>query len=304
MHLFSPPPSQRLDREVFCMGTRLGLHLEGPDRDQLREASVRMVAEVDRIEAACSTHRDDSPWSRLNAAQGHAVALAPEWLDLLRTALDWQVRTGGAFDPVVKALVAVWGIREGGGASPSPAALAQARQATGSGLLALDRASGTARLLHPAAGVEEGGFVKGHALDAARKVAQVPVGWLDFGGQILSWGRPREVAVADADDRTRPLVSLTLPNGHSLSCSGCSERGRHLLDPRSGRPCPDWGQVAVVAASGLEAEVCSTALYVEGPETGPTLPWARGVAAAFLLRGGARLTTPAWQRLEAAGVLA
>ena len=285
------------------MGTRLGLHLEGPDRELLRAASARMVQEVERIEEACSTHRDDGPWHRLNGAQGQAVPLAPEWLDLLEAAQAWQTRTGGAFDPVVKALMSVWGVRQGG-AAPTAEGLEQARRATGCGLLDLDRASGTARLSHPAAGVEEGGFVKGYALDAARKVGPVPAGWLDFGGQILSWGRPREVAVADPDDRQRPRLSLHLPDGASLSCSGCSERGRHLLDPRSGEPCPDWGLVAVVAPTGLEAELLSTALYVEGPDAGPTRTWAAEAAAVFLLRGGEVKATPAWRRLAPAEVLA
>ena len=299
----SRPLSLHLDREVFCMGTRLGLHLEGPDRDHLRAASTRMVQEVERIEAAGSTHRDDGPWRRLNAAQGSALPMAAEWLDLLGTAQAWQARTRGAFDPVLKALMAAWGIREGG-VNPTTEALDRALQATGVGLLVLDRVAGTARLLHPDAGVEEGGFVKGYALDAALRVAPVPAGWLDFGGQILSWGGPRDVAIADPDDRQRPRLSLTLPDGASLSCTGCSERGRHLLDPRSGLPCLDWGLVAVVARTGLEAELLSTALYVEGPEAGPTRAWAEGVAAAFLLRGGEVIATRAWQLLHPVAVSA
>jgi len=282
------------------MGTRLGIHLEGEDRGQLQEASARVLAEVDRIEAACSTWRPESPWSRLNGARGAVVALDSEWLDLLGVCQTWSLRTRGAFDPCLKALMDAWGVREGG-RTPGEGDLARALEATGTAWLELDRTAGTARLGHPRAGLEEGGFVKGYALDAARKAAGVPSGWLDFGGQLLSWGGVREVAVALPGDRQTAGLTVTLPASASLSCSGCSERGRHLLDPRTGRPCADWGLVAAVAGSGLEAEFLSTALYVHGPEAG--LAWARerGAAAAFLCPDGTVLTTPAFQALVAAG---
>jgi thiamine biosynthesis lipoprotein len=295
--LDSPRPAQTpLERDVFCMGTRLRIHLEGDGRPGLLAASNRILGELERIEAACSTWRPDSLWSRLNRAGGAAVAIEPEWMQLLLSAQDWRRRTRGAFDPALAALLAAWGVREGG-RTPSAAALAQARQASGGALLVLDPVAGTARFEHPAAGLEEGGFVKGYALDAARAVAGPGCGWLDFGGQLLAWGAPLAAAIAAPEDRRRPRLRLLLAAGASLSCSGCSERGRHLLDPRTGRPSPDWGLVAVVAASGLEAEALSTALYIEGPEAGLALARELGAAAAFLGRDGGFAATPAFQAL-------
>jgi thiamine biosynthesis lipoprotein len=165
----------------------------------------------------------------------------------------------------------------------------------------LDRATGTARLLNPAAGLEEGGFLKGYALDVALRTANrfaIPSGWFDFGGQILAWGEARAVDVADADDRNTPRLQVILGGGASLSSSGCSERGRHILDPRKGEPCPDWGAVSVVASTGLEADILSTSLYVLGPERGPAWAEARGVAAVFLPHGGAVRITQAFAALH------
>ena len=292
-----PARTSGLDREVLCMGTRLGLHLQGPRRDQLQQASTRMLEEIDRIEQACSTWRPDSLWSRLNGARGAAVPLEREWLLLLASAQAWQQTTQGAFDPVLLALLRAWDP----GSAATETEQAQARAASGSGLLRLDLTAGTARLDHPQAGVEGAGFVKGYALDAALRLALelgVASGWLDFGGQLLTWGRSRQVAVADPGDRARPRIQLRLPEAFSLASSGCSERGRHLLDPRAGRPCPDWGAVAVVASSGLEAEMLSTALYVKGPGDGPPWAAAQGVAAAFLPHRGEVIQTPGFQALE------
>ena len=283
-----------LERSVFAMGTRLQIHLEGPG--DLGQASERALDESARIEAACSTWNPASAWSSLNAAQGAAVGLDQEWIDLLTEIQVWTRRTGGAFDPVLMALMRAWGIREGGRV-PDPATLAEARQASGAHLLALDSRLGTAQLGSSMAGVEEGGFLKGYALDAMRRAAATPAGWMDFGGQVVAWGRPQPVDFADPQDRQRSRGTVLLVNA-SLSCSGTSERGRHILNPRSGEPCPAWGSTAVVRPDGLSADVLSTALYVLGPEAG--LAWAEQnqVAAAFFLNDGSVRQSRAFQDLH------
>ncbi len=290
----SSPAPATLDRTLLAMGTELRLHLEGSRN--LGQASEGALAEGARIEAACSTWNPASDWSRLNAAQGSPVPLAKEWIDLLGQIQTWTRRTEGAFDPVLMALIQAWGTREGG-RMPGPETLAEARRASGSALLVLDKGHGTAQLLHPGAGVEEGGFLKGYALDSMRKVAGVPVGWMDFGGQILVWGRPLAVQVADPKDRLLPRCTLVLREA-SLSCSGTSERGRHILDPRSGEPCPAWGGTAVVASDGLSADVLSTALYVLGPIRGFAWAERHEVAAAFLLNDGEIRMTRAFLSLH------
>jgi thiamine biosynthesis lipoprotein len=195
------------------------------------------------------------------------------------------------------ALMQVWDIRHGGGRTPEAGVLAAARRAAGQALLELDRDHGRARLLDSDAGVEEGGFLKGYALDAMRRIAGAPSGWIDFGGQVLAWGRPFSVDIADPRDRQKVRCTLSLAEA-SLSCSGTSERGRHILDPRTGEPCPAWGSTAVVAPDALSADVLSTALYVLGPEAG--LAWAEGhaVAAAFLLNDGSIRMSPAFRALR------
>ena len=284
-----------LDRTVLAMGTRLRIHLEGSgDPGSGSEAALR---EASRIEVACSTWDPASPWSRLNAAGGRPVALDGEWLDLLAEVQAWQVCTEGAFDPALGALMKAWGIRQGGHRRPTALELERARQASGSSLLVLDRKAGTARLLDPEAALEEGGFLKGYALDRMRAVAARPSGLLDFGGQLLAWGHPVEAAIADPLDRQRPRLMILLKDA-SLSSSGTSERGRHILDPRTGEPCPAWGSVAVVASEGLTADILSTALYVLGPERG--LAWAErhGTAAAFLLNDGTIRQSAAFRDLH------
>ena len=292
--ILTPAPAAPVaERRVLAMGTELRVWLEGPGGELGAE---RAVAAVRRLEATCSTWDGGSAWSRVNSAQGQATPLDRESLELLAEARAWAQRTEGAFDPILASLVGAWGLRRGGG-TPSAAVLAGARQAAGWRLLEVDLAAGTARLAHPGAGIEEGGFLKGHALDAAREASGAASGWVDLGGQVLAWGAALPVAIADPLDRRAARLELRLQFA-SLACSGTSERGRHILDPATGLPCEAWGCTAVVARRGLEADILSTALYVMGPARG--LAWAERhrVAAAFLLNDGSLRMTRGFRALN------
>lgn len=282
------------DRQVLAMGTRLTLRLEGPTT-----TSEAALAAVEALEALGSTWRADSEWSRVNAAQGRSMTLSPQGFALLTRAQAWSQRTEGAFDPLLFPLIQAWGLRQGG-TTPSEVELTTARQASGIGHLELDPTAQSLRLKHSAAGIEEGAFLKGAALDALRAAAEAGdahSGWADFGGQVLAWGRPFPAQVAHPGHREKPILALRLENA-SISCSGCSERGGHLLDPRSGRPCPNWGSVAVVCASAFDADVLSTALYVMGPVQG--LAWAERhqIAACFLPHTGPARLSAAFRALN------
>lgn len=283
-----------LRRTVMAMGTQLTLDLEGPSGEVLAAASERALAEAQRLEEAASTWRPDSRFSVLNQAGGRPVVLGPEWVRLLASAVAWSHETEGAFDPVLGTLLEAWGTRCGG-RTPAPRALAVARAAAGSRWLDLDVARGTARLRHPHAAVEEGGFLKGYALDRMAGVLRrsgATSGVLDFGGQLLAFGRPTVVAVASPTQRRTPTFELAL-DGHSLSTSGTSERGRHILDPRTGEPSPAWGSVTVLAADAFTADILSTALFVLGPEDGRAWAEAHDVAALFQDIDGSAFATAA-----------
>ncbi len=296
MLIVSPPPAltrpaPKLDRETLSMGTRLRLHMEG--EGDLGAASEAAFEEAARIEAACSTWRSDSAWSELNAS-GKAE-LSPEWIQLLKEAKGWSARMGDAFDPALGRLVAVWGARHGG-ARPSPEEAAAARRASGVSHLTL---TGTTATLSDGAWLEGGGFVKGYALDRMAgilKARGVASGLLDFGGQLLAFGRPRQVSIADPIQRDHARIRLPLRDA-SLACSGDAVRGKHLLDPRTGRPCEAWGEVAIVAPRGFEADVLSK-LYVLGPDAGLAWADAHGVAAAFLPNTGAPRLSRAFRALH------
>ena len=287
-----------LRREVYAMGTRLTLEVEGLPPEELTRATEAALHECERIEAACSTWRSESTWSQFNDAHGAEFALGAEWVQLLSTVLDWTQKTEGAFDPALGPLLRAWGTRTGG-RTPTPTELKAARAASGARLLVLNPAKGTAHFTRADAGLEEGGFITGYALDRMAQLlrqAGVRAGLLDFGGQLLAFGPGRNTSIAAPDDRHRPTFELELHEA-SLSTSGTSERGRHLLDPRTGEPSAAWGSTSVVAPDALTADLLSTALYVLGPERGFTWAEAHQVAALFQRPHRPALATRAFRAL-------
>jgi FAD:protein FMN transferase len=289
-----------LERSVYAMGTQLDLRVEGALPPQLVAATEAAILETERIEAACSTWRKESDWSRFNGARGAVYPLGREWTRLLGTVLDWNRRTDGAFDPVLGRLIGAWGTRTGG-RTPTPSELKAAREASGASLLWLGPDDGTAQLRHPGAALEEGGFLKGYALDrmaAELRRAGVSAALLNFGGQLLAFGHPYQVGIAAPQARDSAQLEVRLENA-SLSSSGTSEHGRHILDPATGERCPAWGSASVVAEDGLTADILSTALFVMGPERG--LRWANAhrVAALFQLQEHGRFESDAFRALRA-----
>lgn len=269
------PGPARVERTVYAMGTELRVAVEATDRPAALAASERAVRAVEAAEQRLSTWDRETELARLNrAAVGERVRLSPALAADLRAARWCREATAGAFDPAVGALVAAWGLREGG-RSPSAAELRRALAATGAGALRLHGRVAVRRRAGVA--LEEGGFGKGAGLaDALAALAgdsRVRRAELDFGGQlaVTGEGAPWLFAVADPRDRGRPVAAVAVDGG-SLATSGTSERGAHLLDPRSGRPARDFGSLTVWTADPLRADCLSTGLYVLGPEG--ALAWA------------------------------
>lgn len=294
-------PPATVAREAWLMGTRARVVAEGPDRPTAEAWSEAVLREIERVDALLSTWEWDTPLGRLNRAPvGAVVPVGAELGALLVEARAWTAVTDGAFEPGIGALIDAWDLRGEGRTPDAPtlqAALAAVRPS------ALEVTVDSFRRGERAAWIDSGGFGKGAALrsvDVRLGVGPEARALVDLGGQVVAMASAREPwTVQVAHPRRRQEATATLSVwGVSVATSGSSERGRHLLDPRTGHPVPPWGSVTVVHADALVADILSTALYVMGPEEG--LPWARnvGVAALFIEVTGSELMqrwTPAME---------
>ena len=283
-------------RQVYLMGTVCTFTTFTEER----QAGIGQVEEYVRIleqaEQELSTWIADSVLSRLNRHPLNTLfQLSKSLCPLFRQVVDWNRKTGSAFDPAVGSLMELR--RLSTDRDSSGEIFRAAQEASGMKHLQFDPSRCQVMRLREVR-LDPGAFGKGEALDRvlrhARSEGHGP--WLiDFGGQLLVLGSPPEqsdwrVDLAHPLDRSRPFLNLKLSSG-SLATSGGSERDLivdnkrigHILDPRNGLPVSFPGSVTVWHPTALAADILSTTLYVMGPKAG--LDWAefREIAACFLI---------------------
>ncbi len=106
-------------------------------------------------------------------------------------------------------------------------------------------------------------YVVDHAASAALGARDIRGLLLNIGGDIVvrgSW----PVGVADPAaraDNAPPLAQLELRDA-AVAASGVSQRGRHIIDPRTGHPAEGAASATVIAPACVTANALATALCV------------------------------------------
>lgn len=215
-----------------------------------------VAATFEEWEDAFSLFRPDSELSRVNRSPARVVAISPLFSRTLAVALDVAAETDGLVDPT---LCGRW------------------RDVRLAGRL-LSRPPGLALDLN--------GVVKSLAVDAAAELIEGN-GFVSAGGDIAVRG-PVDVALPRGD------AIRVLKGG--LATSGIASRGRHLVDPRTGKPSDSpWEQVTASGSSCLAADVAAKAAFLLGAD-GPDWLDERGVPGRFMALDGEVVETARWAR--------
>jgi thiamine biosynthesis lipoprotein len=213
--------------------------------------------------------------------------LSSDTATVLWHALEMSYATGGAFDPTVEPLV-----RAAGHLGGKPRRLSRCERwrllsRVGTAHVHLDPATREVRL-DPGTRLDLGGIAKGYAVDLALDAlrgAGARRGLVDLGGSSVGvFGAPATMDVRDPERPEAPPWATFTLDGAALSSSGGDQRPGHILDPRTGLPARKVLAATVVAASAMEADALSTAVFVLGPDEGLALLTRRGAAGLVLLR--------------------
>src|SRR5262245_13412449 len=93
---------------------------------------------------------------------------------------------------------------------------------------------------------------------------------LDIGGDIVVWGRPCEIGIADPAawyDNASPIATIVLRNA-AVATSGTYARGAHLTDSRNGRRPGTPVAATVVAPDAVTANALATTLCLTSADEG------------------------------------
>ena len=216
------------------MGTVAAVSFRGGANPALADA-VR--AEYASAAAPLNAWDPGSELSRLSSTNGWERRVSPSARPCYAAAFSLMHETEGAFNPL----------------------LAEKMRARG--------------FTRKAALVDLGGIAKGFAVDCAfdraRGVSPCGCDWLlDLGGNLRAGRGDWRVGVRD------PLgnglcARAVLREGEAMATSGTYERGKHILDGRTGLVVSNGvASASVIAPSAMLADALSTALFVMGPDEG------------------------------------
>jgi len=245
-----------------------------------RGAADAALARAREVEAQCSAYLDNSQVFRLN--QTGSATLTGDALAVMEIAAAVWDKSGGAFDPAVKALVDLWDVN-GGGRVPDAISVREALSCSGWDKVDFSPQTGKITLLH-GAGVDLGGVAKGYAADVARDVLEqrgITSALIDFGGNIYALGKngtsPWRVGLRDPDGNQGDYFGTVEVCDRAVVTSGAYERFfeqdgqiyHHILDPKTGAPAKSGlKSVTVIAPSSGLADALATAVYVMGADAG------------------------------------
>ncbi len=326
----SPPPGLHIwDFAGETMGTTWSVRLVPPPGIDRAAFQSAIEDELARIIALFSHWDPRSELSRLNAAPPGFWAVSEPFWDLLNKAMDLADDTDGAVDPVLGALVDLWGFGPPGprplnGFGTGPTApfeeeVEAARALSGWGVIRFNR---EARAVQQLGGVklDLSGIAKGHAVDRVSERLTslgathhlVEIGGELRGAGVKPGGMPWWAELQQAPGAPGPRAVAAL---FDLACATSGDWVRsyevygqtysHTIDGRTGRPVDNGvASVTVLAETAMYADAMATALTVMGPEEGPAYAAAMNIAAAFVVRtegGLIETVTPAFTAMLSEG---
>ncbi|TYO84574.1 FAD:protein FMN transferase [Oceanicella actignis] len=256
--------AERYRWEGVALGAKASITLSHPDA---RRIAARAQAELDRLEGIFSLYRPDSALARLNR-DGRLENPPFELLECLSLCGFAHDVTGGAFDPTIQPLWALYAEKAAAKELPSDDELRDALDLVGWRHVRISpRAVSFARpgMALTLNGIAQG-FIADKVAELLRKEGLGDV-LIDTGEIVAMGGDPLGGPwnVSLVGDRGRLPDALALrdtalasssPLGTTIGPGGPG----HILDPRSGSPAlPRWSLVSMTAPSAAYADALSTA---------------------------------------------
>lgn len=259
-----------------ALGADASLRIYHPDAAEAGRMIADALAEVRRLERVFSLYDEASALSRLNR-EGELADPPQELVELLATSARYARATGGAFDPTVQPLWALYakhfGMADADPNGPPPAAIGSARAKCGYQRVTVDARkvafaqSGMALTLN--------GIAQGYITDRVAELLRargVTHTLVDMGEtralDAHPAGRPWSIGIKDPRAEDRLLATLALDNQAVATSGGygtdfdAAGRFNHIFDPATGLCAGRYLSVSVVAPTATCADALSTAFSV------------------------------------------
>ncbi len=240
------------------------------DAEYAEQAARTAFDELDGLEQDFSRFIENSDISQINnLSANQTLVIGPTTFKCLQLCKNISKQTNGAFDITIGSLFKLWKKKD----EPSQQQINTALKKTGLNLIKLDEKNHTVKVLTDSIQLDFGGVGKGYAADQMAKILhewEIDTALVSAGSStILAIGAPKNkkgwpVTVSNPDNRKEVLAYLHLKN-RAIAGSGL-EKGRHIIDPRNGKPVKDTIAAWSSAGDAASADALSTAFMVMLPQ--------------------------------------
>jgi FAD:protein FMN transferase len=288
-----PVLGTRLDVEVRSTRSRFRWVGLGRQRLGFRDfVETAALEEIDRLAGIFSVYNPSSElcrW-RASAIAGSTAVVSSELAGLLELSAQWQVASGGAYNPALGTAVDIWKAAEQSARLPSVDLLDSIVDSLGT--VPYELSGATIHAVGDCTGLSFNALAKGLVADRTLQVLlalrpfrgeRVSAAVVNIGGDMAIDGVAVTVGIENPlrpYDNEPPLLSFEVSSG-GVATSGPARRGfsigemafSHIIDPRTCRPV-DGGALSstVSAETAAEADVLATVLSVTGDVTHPCIP--------------------------------
>ena len=249
------------------MGVPATITTWAPSEALAREASRAAFARMAALEQAISDYRPRSESMLAVETVGEPIAISEDFALAMSRSRVWHHRSGGAFDPTIGPLTALWRDGRRSGKTPTDRDVEFAGTTVGWSKLDFDEGARTIEFLTAAMRLDFGGIGKGLAADLAldsMRAHGLPRTLVEVGGDLVAgspppgrtgwrvrietvpWDNELEIELADAAVATSGDVEQFL----EVEEDGVIVRLGHLLDPRTGRAIRTRRETTAIVRGG------------------------------------------------------
>lgn len=275
-----------IDRNFYSLGTVNYIKIYDCEDEELIDAAVKRVLEIDDFMSAFKPH---SYVSKLNYNSGREyVDLSPDTLKLLNRSIEFSRMSRGAFDITIRPLIELWGIGKKQNYIPCEQEIKNVMKLINYNDLLIDNENCRAALRCPGQAIDLGSIAKGYAADEVKRIlisSNVKSALINLGGNILTIGgrpdgKPWQIGIQNPLAATGQFVGVLSVKDKTVVTSGSNERFfikdnvryHHILDPRTGKPAnTSFLSVTAVCDSSTDADALTTSLFILGPQLGQSM---------------------------------
>ena len=286
-------------------GTEYHINVVMPDdQPRLEALAAGIENELEGVDAAMSTWRDDSELSRLNQTEDQSewMALSEPLHEVLARAQSISELTDGAFDVTIGPVVNLWGFGPEARPEqvPSDEELAGMLARTGHDKLEL-RDQPPAVRAEPRQYIDLSAIAKGYGVDVVARYLEsegIEAYLVEIGGEVRVNGRKPggdawRLAIEEPTSEARQVNRIVALDSRAMATSGdyrnyYESEGRrfsHTIDPGTGRPIKhNLASVTVIADDCMSADALATGFNVMGFEQAQALATRENIPAYFIVR--------------------